>query len=102
MTSSRLQNLELGDYGMKILVIWQDVKLAESNVVIHVVDPLPNALPVPGTYLNYFVDLCNDNICFAPCSDFYSVHLKQLLSLITGSVFKNYTDVVWPATTRTI
>ena len=47
--SSSSQNLILGDYDMKIQVIWQNMKLAESIVVVHVIDPLPILLPVPGT-----------------------------------------------------
>ena len=42
------QNLTLGDYNMKIQAIWQDMEIAESVVIIHVVDPPPRALPVPG------------------------------------------------------
>ena len=42
------QNLMLGDYNMKIQAIWQDMEIAESDIIIHVVDPLPRALPVPG------------------------------------------------------
>ena len=48
--SSSSQSLILGDYSMKIQVMWQNMTLAESHVVIHVVDPLPTLLPVPGTY----------------------------------------------------
>ena len=44
------QNLMLGDYNMKIQAIWQDMEIAESDIIIHVVDPLPRALPVPGYY----------------------------------------------------
>ena len=77
----------LGDYKMKILVIWQNNIIAESDVIIHVVDPLPTGLPVPGCY-NYLVAKCSHyNIFFVPCSNFYSVQLKQLLGLITGCVF---------------
>ena len=48
----------LGDYKMKILVIWQNNIIAESDVIIHVVDPLPTGLPVPGCY-NYLVAKCS-------------------------------------------
>ena len=41
-------SLMLGDYNMKIQAIWQNKTLAESDVIIHVVDPLPATLPVPG------------------------------------------------------
>ena len=44
------QNLMLGDYNMKIQAIWQDMEIAESDIIIHVVDPLPKTLPVPGYY----------------------------------------------------
>ena len=44
------QNLILGDYSMKIQAIWQDMEIAESDLIIHVVDPLTRALPVPGYY----------------------------------------------------
>lgn len=43
-----LQDLMLGDYNLKIQVYWQDNTLTESDVIIHVVDPLPEVLPVPG------------------------------------------------------
>ena len=46
----------LGDYKMKIQAIWQNKKLAESDVIIHVVDPLPAVLPVPGFH-NYSVHM---------------------------------------------
>ena len=48
--SSSLQDLTLGDYNMKIQAIFQNRKLAESDVIIHIVDPLPTPLPVPGFY----------------------------------------------------
>ena len=46
------ENLMLGDYIMNIQAIWQDVEIAESDVIIHVIDPLPRALPVPGLHIN--------------------------------------------------
>ena len=49
------QDLTLGDYNMKIQAIWQNKKLAESDVIIHVVDPLPTALPIPGFYNVLFI-----------------------------------------------
>ena len=48
IVSSSLQDLTLGDYHMKIQAIFHNRKLAESDVIIHVVDPLPTSLPVPG------------------------------------------------------
>ena len=44
------QNLMLGDYNMKIQAIRKDMEIAESDIIIHVVDPLPRAFPVPGYY----------------------------------------------------
>ena len=41
-------DVALGDYAMNVQAIWQGVEIAESDVIIHVVDPLPRALPVPG------------------------------------------------------
>ena len=49
------QDLVLGDYNMTVQAIWQNKTLAESDVIIHVVDPLPAVLPVPGLYNNPFV-----------------------------------------------
>ena len=48
--SSSALNLMLGDHSMKIQAVWQNMKLAESEVIIHVVDPLPAPLPSPGFY----------------------------------------------------
>ena len=48
--SSLALDLMLGDYNMKIQAVWQDMKLAESEVIIHVVDPVPAPLPPPGFY----------------------------------------------------
>ena len=47
------QDLMLGDYSMKIQAIWQNKTLAKSDVIIHVVDPLPATLPTPGLYIQY-------------------------------------------------
>ena len=57
------QDLMLGDYTMKIQAIWQNKTLAESDVIIHVVDPLPAALPIPGFY-NYSVHIVLNLLCF--------------------------------------
>ena len=53
--SSSSQNLILGDYDMKIQVIWQNMKLVESIVVVHVVDPLPTILPFPGMAIAFYL-----------------------------------------------
>ena len=45
---SLAKNLRLGDYNMKIQAIWQDIKIADTIVIIHVVDPPPRMLPLPG------------------------------------------------------
>ena len=50
ITSPSVQDLMLGDYSMKIQAVWQDMKLSESDLIIHVIDPPPTPLPVPGFY----------------------------------------------------
>ena len=50
ITSPSVQDLMLVDYSMKIQAVWQDMKLSESDLIIHVIDPPPTPLPVPGFY----------------------------------------------------
>ena len=50
IVSSSQQDLTLGDYNMKIQAIFQNQKLTESDVIIHVVNPLPTTLPIPSFY----------------------------------------------------
>jgi len=45
------QPVPLGDYQMEVQVISQDDVLADSVVIVHVVDPVPTSLPVPGREL---------------------------------------------------
>ena len=66
------QDLMLGDYNMKVQAVWQDKILTESDVIIHVVDPLPATLPTPGLYNNY---------SFLIVSDFHSVSCSDLCSV---------------------
>jgi len=40
--------IPLGDYEMEVQVIWEDDVLTSSVVIVHVVDPVPTSLPVPG------------------------------------------------------
>jgi len=56
MISSSSQNM-LGDYTMKMQVIWQGNELTNSDVIIHVIDPLPTTLPVPGFDDVYFMNV---------------------------------------------
>ena len=73
ITSNSLsQDLVLGDYNMKVQAIWQDKILTESDVIIHVVDPLPATLPTPGLYNNYSFLIVSDFHCVS-CSDLCSV-----------------------------
>ena len=45
------ESIPLGDYEMEVQVIWQDNMLTSSDVIVHVVDPVPTLLPVPGREL---------------------------------------------------
>ena len=45
------QPIPLGDYQMEVQVISQEDVLADSVVIVHVVDPVPTSLPVPGKEL---------------------------------------------------
>ena len=77
----------LGDYKMKIQAIWQNKKLAESDVIIHVVDPLPAVLPVPGFYnysvhMVYFI-MSHAVTCIQLSSENYSVSSLDLSLKVT-------------------
>ena len=51
MICNLFESIPLGDYEMEVQVIWQDNMLTSSDVIVHVVDPVPTLLPVPGREL---------------------------------------------------
>ena len=44
-------SIPLGDYDMEVQVVWKDNVLTNSDVIVHVVDPVPTSLPIPGREL---------------------------------------------------
>lgn len=83
-------SIPLGDHVIEVQVVQQDKVLTNSDIVIHVVDPIPTSLPTPGKILN-----CIEfYILFLLLSDLCWLWVRQLLCFSGGFYAACHIDII--------